>query len=327
MTDGRLVAWDRGTGAWVVVGDDLLTFLADGPAAIREARERFADPYRIEVAGGPAGLPLTPASLRCFGLWEAHLINGARGLVAEFGPARLRRLATVFEKLTGTVLPPMRPKPNYYRDPQFYVGNHRAMQAGGETVPWPSFARVLDFELELGVLVARPVKDCDAAGGRAAIGGFVILNDWTARDVQWDDTRRGTFGGVVKAKTFANSMSPVVVTADEVLPRWRELTGRVTVNGETWARGTTADPMYDLGAVVAYAARGEWLRPGDVLSSGTLPGLCGLEMRRFPQPGDEIRLELDLAGDDDPVTLTNILGRPMSESRSVFEKHRPRPEP
>lgn len=308
MNDGRLVAWDPATSRWVVIGGDLLGFLGGGLDAVREAERVFADPYRQEAGGGPVGLPLEPASLRCFGLWESHMINGAKGLVATFGSPGLRRFVTGFERVTGRVPPPMRPRPNYYRDPQFYLGNHRAMHADGETVPWPSFARVLDYELELGMIIARPVRDCDTTRGRAAIGGFVILNDWTARDTQWDDTRRGTFGGVVKAKTFANSMSAVVVTADEVLPRWRGLIGSVLVNGELSFKSTTRGPMYDLGAAVAYAARGESLGPGDVLSSGTVPGLCGLESCRFPRPGDEVRLELDLA-EGEPITLTNTIGR------------------
>ncbi|MEU0425264.1 fumarylacetoacetate hydrolase family protein [Streptomyces canus] len=64
--------------------------------------------------------------------------------------------------------------------------------------------------------------------------------------------------------------------------RWRALTGRVLVNGEIWAQDSSASPLHDLGAAVAYAARGESLGPGKVLSSGTLPGCCGLEMRRSP---------------------------------------------
>ena len=308
MDRGSLVARDA-TGQWVVVGEpwghDMPAFLAGGGSAVQAAERILADPARV-TGGAPAGLPFAPASLRSFAFWESHMINGARGLVAEFAPPALRRLAQGFESVTGRVLPALRPRPNYYRDPQFYMGNHRSVRPDGAVVEWPSFARVLDFELELGAVIARPVKDCTAAEGAAAIGGFVLMNDWSARDTQWDDTRRGTFGGVAKAKTFAGAMSSVLVTADEVLPRWRALTGRVLVNGALWAEGSSAAPTHDLGAAVAYAARGEWLEPGDVLSSGTLPGLCGLEMRRFPRRGDEIRLELDLDGGD-PVTLTNTL--------------------
>lgn len=316
---GSLVAWDQETTAWVVVGEawdhDVLAFLAAGESAVAAALELMRDGSRTEGMS-PTGLPFQPASLRAFALWESHMVNGARGMVSAFASPGVKRLASTFESVTGKVFPPLKPKGNYYRDPQFYMGNHRSVVADNTTIDWPSFAKVLDFELELGMIIARPVKDCTPAEGLAAIGGFVVMNDWSARDTQWDDTRSGTFGGVVKAKTFAGAMSAVVVTADEVLPRWTSLTGRVLVNGSEWANSTTASALHDLGSAVAYAARGERLHPGDVLSSGTLPGLCGLEMRRFPQPGDEVRLELDLA-EGDPITLTNVLGRPSHATRAV----------
>ncbi len=311
MDRGSLVGWDPTTREWVVIGDpwshDVLAFLADGEDAVRAAERAFADAART-LASPPRGLPFQPRSLRAFALWESHMVSGARGMVAAFGSPLERRAAAAVERLTGRVARPLRPKPNYYRHPQFYMGNHRSVLPDGAVVPWPSFSRVLDFELELGVVLAREVRDCSPEQGWAAIGGFVVMNDWSARDTQWDDTRRGTFGGVVKAKTFAGAMSAVVVTADEVRPRWRELTGRVLVDGELWAHSSTASPQHDLGAAVEYAARGESLGPGDVLSSGTLPGCCGLEMRRFPPPGSEVRLELDLTAGDEPVTLTNTLG-------------------
>jgi 2-keto-4-pentenoate hydratase/2-oxohepta-3-ene-1,7-dioic acid hydratase in catechol pathway len=163
---------------------------------------------------------------------------------------------------------------------------------------------VLDFELEIGVVIGRPVRDCTAEEGRRAIAGLCIVNDWSARDTQWDDTRNGTFGGVVKAKTFAGAMSAVVVSADEILPRWQSLRGRAAVNGEVWCEGATAGPTFDLGEAVAYAAMGETLLPGDLLSTGTLPGCCGLEIGRFIAPGDTVRLEIDGLG-----SLTNTVSQ------------------
>ncbi len=316
---GSLVAWDDKTSAWIVVGEawdhDVLAFLADGESAVAAARDTFADPNRL-TGQEPTGLPIAPASLRAFALWESHMVNGARGMVSTFASPGTKRVAEGFESLTGKVFPPLKPRGNYYRDPQFYMGNHRSVVPDGTPIAWPSFAEVLDFELEMGMIISRPVKDCTAAEGLAAIGGFVVMNDWSARDTQWDDTRSGTFGGVVKAKTFAGAMSAIVVTSDEVVPRWNALTGRVLVNGQEWATSTTASALHDLGSAVAYAARGEYLNPGDVLSSGTLPGLCGLEMRRFPQPGDEVRLELDLAAGE-PITLTNTLGHPAPTAQAV----------
>ena len=63
-----------------------------------------------------------------------------------------------------------------------------------------------------------------------------------------------------------------------------------------WSESSAADPEHDLGALVAYAADGEPLRPGDLLATGTLPGGCGLELDRWVKPGDTVTLELDGVG-------------------------------
>lgn len=306
MSDGRLVGYDDATGQYVAIGDawnqDLLAFLGDGTDAVSEATNLMRARNRT-VTGPPTGLPFAPRSLRAFALWESHMVGAARAFVNHFAPARIRNVVNGFERATGRTFPALRPRRNYYRYPQFYFGNHRSIVGDGDLVAWPSFSRVLDFELELGVVVARTVRDCSASQGRAAIGGFTVFNDWTARDTQWDDTRNGTFGGVFKAKTFAGAMGATVVTADEVLDRWTALRGHVQVNGETWCEGSTASAQHDLGDAVAYAAAGEVLSAGDVLSSGALPGCCGLELGRFVAPGDVVRLEIEGVG-----TLTNRVG-------------------
>ena len=84
---------------------------------------------------------------------------------------------------------------------------------------------------------ARPT----AEEARAAIGGWLVLNDWSARDVQAEEARHGVFGPAVKCKTFANSLGCDVLSADE-LPDWTAATGRVRVDGEVWCEGTTASP-------------------------------------------------------------------------------------
>jgi 2-keto-4-pentenoate hydratase/2-oxohepta-3-ene-1,7-dioic acid hydratase in catechol pathway len=300
LSRGHPVAFDETRCEWRRIDDprtrDIPGLLSAGPEVVSSLLGSVGEP--------PGGLPFQPGSLRGFGIWEAHMICGAKGMVQRFGSAPLRALAKTYETVTRSVLPAMRPRRNYYRFPQYYMGNHRSLIADGEEVPWPSFSGVLDFELEIGVVISRQVRDCTPEEGLAAIGGFCVVNDWTARDTQWDDIRNGTFGGVVKAKTFASAMSPVVVTADEILPRFMQLSGRVRVNGTVWCEGTTAAPVHRLGAAVAYAAMGETLYPGDLLSTGTLPGCSGLELCRFPLPGDEVRLEIDGIG-----ALANRIGR------------------
>jgi len=300
LSKGQIVAYDEYHALWRRVNDpksrDLIDLLAAGSDALA--------PLLGEEATRPVGLPFAPGSLRAYALWEPHMVMAAKGMVNRFGSPSLRLLAAAYEVATGKVLPPLRPRRNYHRWPQYYMGNARTLIGDGEELPWPSFSKVVDFELEIGVVIAKKVRNCSPSEGRAAIGGFCAINDWSARDTQWDDTRHGTFGGVVKAKTFAGSMSSVVATADEIADRFDTLSGRVRVNGSTWCEGTTSRPSFGLGEMVAYASMGETVYPGDLLTTGTFPGCCGLEIGRFPCPGDEVQVEVDGIG-----TITNRLGR------------------
>ena len=173
--------------------------------------------------------------------------------------------------------------------------------AGGEPMWWPRHTKYLDFELELACVLARPIADATPEVARAAVGGWFVMNDWSARDVQADDQRHNAFGPVVKAKTFANSIGSDVLTASS-LPEWRTATGRVRVGGEVWCEGTTAGAVHDIGDMLAYASTGERLQAGDVISTGTFPGCCGLELDRWITPGQTVELEIDGIG-----TVTNTI--------------------
>lgn len=276
----------------------VLPFLRGG-RQVREATAALLERLRgvSGVEGDPAAarIPFDIRSLRAFSVWESHMIGSARTIARRFMPPPVAALTSAFERVSGRTFPAFRPKPKFYEVPAFYIGNHAAAIGDGVDLPWPRHTDYLDFELELAFVLAEPVADCTPEQGRAAIGGWLVLNDWSARDVQADDYRRNVFGPVVKSKTFANSVGFDVVTADQV-PDWTKLTGRVRVDGEVWCEGTTAGPVHDVGDMVAYAALGERLEPGDLLSTGTLPGCCGLELDRWVAPGQTVELEIDGIG-------------------------------
>ena len=155
--------------------------------------------------------------------------------------------------------------------------------------------------------VASVGDTADAWSAAAAIGGFVVFNDISARDVQWEEQRRSSFGPVVKTKTFASAMGSVVVTADEVLPDLDDLAGSVVVDGETWATTSTAGMRWSPADWVAWASRGEQIGPGELFTSGTLPSGSGLEIDRWIRPGQTVTLSIDRIG-----TVTNRVGAPTS---------------
>jgi fumarylacetoacetate (FAA) hydrolase len=181
--------------------------------------------------------------------------------------------------LRGTEIPPA-----WYDVPAFYFSNPAAILGPGEPVRRPAGCSMLDFELEIAAVIGE--------GG--AITGFTLLNDWSARDVQ---RREMTVGlGPAKGKDFATSIGPWLATPDE-LPydgSRLHLVATVTVNGREVARSDAAAMHFAWPELVAHAARGTRLRPGDVLGSGTLTGGCLLELGpiegRWLEAGDEVVL-------------------------------------
>lgn len=300
MTSGGVIAEDEEHDRWVRVPgeDDLLAFLATGEEGRERAREAIAAGADV-VDPATATLPFRPRSIRAFMLWEAHVIQSSRVLVQRFFPPPAAKAVATFERVTGKTFPKLKPNDRFREAPTFYVANHTSVLADGQEMWWPSHTKALDFELELACVLARPLVDATPDEALEAVGGWFILNDWSARDVQADDARRNIFGPVIKAKTFANSIGCDVLTPD-ALPDWTQATGRVRVDGEQWCEGTTANPQHTLGAMLAYASAGERLDAGDVISTGTMPGCCGLELDRWIQPGQTVELEIDGIG-----TLTN----------------------
>ncbi|HEX2029078.1 MAG TPA: fumarylacetoacetate hydrolase family protein [Nitriliruptorales bacterium] len=284
------------------VARDLVALLGSDRA--RGQAEQLADDMGDEDLSAtfdPAAmLPFAPRSFRDFSLWETHMLGAAKGIARlEFSPPVLGAIE-VYERVTGKPFPRLRPGRIWYENPIYYIGNHLTFHPDGATIPWPAHSQRLDYELELGLVIASAARDAGPDEGLAAVGGFVVVNDVSARDVQHREMTEGRLGPV-KSKGFASAMGSVVVTPDEILPRIDDLTAIVRVNGEEWSRGTTAGMQHSLGEMVAYASMGEPLSPGELLATGTVPGCCGLEIDRWVRPGDTVELELERVG-----TLTNV---------------------
>jgi 2-keto-4-pentenoate hydratase/2-oxohepta-3-ene-1,7-dioic acid hydratase in catechol pathway len=276
--------------------DDVIGLLALPGETRRRLAELADDMAPSPTPEGRPVLPFEPRSFRDFMLYEAHAIDAARGFVRRFMPAAAR-LVGAYEAASRRTFPGLKPHALWHRQPIYYMGNHLTFSTDGD-IAMPSYTRALDYELELGFVLARPLQDADAETAERAIGGFVVLDDFSARDVQLAEMRSGF--GPQKAKHFASAMSDVVVSADEVLPRWRDLVGRVRLNGAVVAECTTRDARWSLGEVLAHASRGERLQPGELFGTGTLPGGSGIETGRLLSRGDTVTLAIDGIG-----TLSN----------------------
>jgi 2-keto-4-pentenoate hydratase/2-oxohepta-3-ene-1,7-dioic acid hydratase in catechol pathway len=200
-----------------------------------------------------------------------------------------------YERLTGATFPAFRPPELLSRQPLYYFGNHLTIVPSGMPVKMPSYSRALDYELELGWVLAKPLLNATPEEALAAVGGFVVVNDFSARDVQRAEMRSGF--GPQKSKHFLSSMSPTLVAADEVLPKVDALKALVEINGKRVATLSSAGMRHSIGDVLVHLSRDEQLFPGELIASGTLPGGSGLEAGRLLQNGDELRLVIEDVGE------------------------------
>jgi fumarylacetoacetate (FAA) hydrolase len=172
----------------------------------------------------------------------------------------------------------------WYEQPAFYFSSPAAIFGPEDEIPYPEGSQELDYELEVSAIV----------GGEGRIGGFTIMNDWSARDLQREETKVGL--GPAKGKDFATSLGPIVVTPDEFDGSGGLMLARV--NGEERSRGNLADMHWSWDEIVAHAARNTRLQAGDVLGSGTVGTGCILEHDdgRWLQRGDLVELEVEGIG-------------------------------
>ena len=192
----------------------------------------------------------------------------------------------------------------WYRLPIFYFSNVSEIRGPGDPVWAPRGSAEMDYELEVAALIDTPVRDVDAARGEEAIGGYMVLNDWSARDLQREESTVRL--GPAKGKDFASSIGPWLVTPDELADvrtdTGYELTMTATVNGQELSRGTWSSAHFGFGQMVERASADVRLRPGDLLGSGTVGTGCLLEVRdeilkRYLEPGDSVTLAVERLGE------------------------------
>ncbi|HEY6014319.1 MAG TPA: fumarylacetoacetate hydrolase family protein [Candidatus Limnocylindrales bacterium] len=220
-----------------------------------------------------------------------------------------RHVRTMWERRGGEI------PEAWYRLPIFYFSNTSEMRGPGDPVWAPRGSAELDFELEVGAVVDTPALDLEADRAEEAIGGYFILNDWSARDLQRDETTVRL--GPAKGKDFASSIGPWLVTPDELASArpdgatGPDLAMTAEVNGAETSRGRWSDAQFSFGQMLARASADARLRPGDLVGSGTVGGGSLLENRestlgRFLEPGDEVVLRVERLG----TLRTPIVDRP-----------------
>jgi fumarylacetoacetate (FAA) hydrolase len=191
----------------------------------------------------------------------------------------------------------------WYRLAVFYFSNVSEIRGPDDAVWAPLGSEELDYELEVAALIDTPARDLTPDRADEAIGGYTIFNDWSARDLQRDETAVRL--GPAKGKDFASSFGPWLVTPDELEDarsgRGYDLAMTASVNGVETSRGRWSDAVHGLADIAARASADVRLRPGELVGSGTVGTGCLLEVReatlgRYLEPGDEVVLEVERLG-------------------------------
>ncbi len=230
-----------------------------------------------------------PPQMRDASVFPEHITGAPRGMARLM--ARLQ--GNEEAEKAAQALPEI---PQAYRDrPIFYITNRFSVGGNGDEVRWPTYSKVMDFELEVGIFLSKGGTDIAKSAARDHIFGYTIFNDFSARDMQRLEMQ-GMLGPA-KGKSFqgGNVIGPWIVTKDEI-PDPYALKARALVNGEVWTESSTAGMLHDFEDMIAYISRDETLHPGEFIGSGTVNRGCGLELDRFLQHGDEIALEVENIG-------------------------------
>jgi 2-keto-4-pentenoate hydratase/2-oxohepta-3-ene-1,7-dioic acid hydratase in catechol pathway len=232
----------------------------------------------VETAQPLAPIP-DPPLIRDFMAFEEHLLN-------------------IYPRL-GREIPP-----TWYEMPVYYKGNPASIGAAGDVIDLPSYADTLDFEFELAAVIGRPGTDISAEDALDHVAGYMIYNDFSARDIQQREMSVGL--GPAKGKDFtkAHVFGPWLVTTDEV-PDVYALAMRAEVNGRLWCESSTSTMHWRFEDMIAHASRDEGLRVGEIFGSGTVGGGSGAERGESLSPGDTVVLTVEHLG-----TLSNQVGKP-----------------
>ena len=213
------------------------------------------------LAGARLTAPLLPGKIVAIGLnYMDHIREAGMDV-----PAR----PLVFTKFTSSV-----------------IGDGEAIEVDR------SITERVDWEVELGVVVGRRMRNVGEAAALDHVFGYTVGNDVSARDVQFGDVQwvRGK-----SLNTFC-PLGPVVVTADEI-PDPQALGLRTRVNGETVQDSSTAEMVFGVAELLSFCSRSFTLEPGDVILTGT-PWGCGefMSPRRSLANGDVVEVEVDGIG-------------------------------
>ncbi len=178
-------------------------------------------------------------------------------------------------------------------EPVIFMKPRTAIVGTGDNIVKPSFVEQLDYEAELAIVIGKIAKNVPALEARSHVFGYTILNDVSARDMQFKDKQWTRGKGL---DTFA-PIGPCIATADE-LDDTSDLAIRTWVNGELRQNSSTRNMALDVSQIIHQLSRVMTLEPCDLIATGTPAGV-GFAMKpepKFLRLGDTVTIEIEQIG-------------------------------
>lgn len=170
------------------------------------------------------------------------------------------------------------------KEPLIFLKPPSSLIASGDAIVYPAASERVDFEGELGVVIGKRARHVKPSDAQQYVLGYTCVNDVTARDLQRKD------GQWTRGKGFDTfcAVGPCLAAPDEV--DFSSLRIRTLIDGEVKQDGSVLDMMFNVGDVIAYVSAFMTLEPGDLIATGTPPGVGPL------QSGCQVRIEIDGIG-------------------------------
>jgi len=180
-------------------------------------------------------------------------------------------------------------------EPVIFTKAVSCLQGANDAVMIPKDSKKTDWEVELGVVIGSTARYVEESAALEYVAGYVVVDDVSEREFQLE--RGGTWDKGKGCDTFG-PVGPWLVTRDEVgdvqsLGMWLD------VNGQRMQTGSTKTMIFGVAKLVSYISRFLTLEPGDIITTGTPPGV-GMGKKPeaiYLKPGDQIRLGIDKLGE------------------------------
>jgi 2-keto-4-pentenoate hydratase/2-oxohepta-3-ene-1,7-dioic acid hydratase in catechol pathway len=242
---------------------DMLTFLESGDKAMDLARKLAGDAQADVALSDATLLAPVPRPSKVIAIGQNYMDHcREQGVEPPTSPV-------IFTKFTTAIVGP-----------------------GGE-IRWdPALTSKVDYEVELAVIIGKKARRVPADDALDYVAGYTACNDVSARNLQFGD------GQWVRGKSLDTfcPLGPWLVTRDEI-PDPQALTVRTTLNGEVVQESTTAEMIFGVRVLIEFASRAFTLLPGDVIVTGTPPGVGVFrDPPVFLRDGDEITVEVEGVG-------------------------------